>query len=63
MNKIIITEVICMKNQTETNVNEKIGGGVKWYREKIVEMVESIDNLGTLQYLHRFLELFLEKWG
>jgi len=52
-----------MKNQTETNVNEKIGGGEKWYREKIVEMVESIDNLGTLQYLHRFLELFLEKWG
>lgn len=52
-----------MKNQTETNVNEKIGGGVNWYREKILEMIESIDNLGTLQYLHRFLELFMEKWG
>lgn len=33
------------------------------YKEKIVEMIDSIDNLGTLQYLHRFLELFLEKWG
>lgn len=43
--------------------NDKMKKGIKWYREKIVEMVESIDNLGTLQYLHRFLELFLEKWG
>ena len=43
--------------------NDRVRRGVKWYREKIVEMVESIDNLGTLQYLHRFLELFLEKWG
>lgn len=33
------------------------------YRERIVEMVEKIEKLGTLQYLHRFLELFLEKWG
>lgn len=53
-----------MKNQSEISENkENYRGGVKWYREKIVEMVESIDNLGTLQYLHRFLELFLEKWG
>lgn len=43
--------------------NDKMKKGIKWYRKKIVEMVESIDNLGTLQYLHRFLELFLEKWG
>lgn len=52
-----------MKNQKENDKNQKNGGGVKWYREKIVEMIDSIDNLGTLQYLHRFLELFMEKWG
>lgn len=34
MNKIIITEVICMKNQTETNVNEKIVGGGKMVQGK-----------------------------
>lgn len=33
------------------------------YRDKIVEMINSIENLGTLQYLYRFLELFLGKWG
>lgn len=51
-----------MKKETkekQTNVQK----GAEWYREKIVEMVNNIENLGTLQYLHRFLELFLEKWG
>lgn len=52
-----------MKNQTEMNDKKSIGGGVKWYREKIVEMINNVKDLGTLQYLHRFLELFLEKWG
>lgn len=33
------------------------------YREKIVSMVWRIEDVGTLQYLHRFIELFLEKWG
>lgn len=33
------------------------------YREKIVEMIGQIEDIGTLQYLHRFIELFLEKWG
>lgn len=32
-------------------------------REKIAEMIWKIKDVGTLQYLHRFLELFLEKWG
>lgn len=33
------------------------------YRNQIVEMIKGIENLGTLQYIHRFLELFLGKWG
>lgn len=36
---------------------------VNSYRENIVEMVGQIEDAGTLQYLHRFIELFLEKWG
>lgn len=35
----------------------------EFYKDKIVEMVEKIEKVGTLQYLHRFIELFLEKWG
>ena len=32
-------------------------------RENIIRMINGIQNRGTLEYLHRFLELFLEKWG
>lgn len=33
------------------------------YRGKIIEMVEKINNQGTLKYLYTFIKLFLEKWG
>lgn len=33
------------------------------YREMIIEMVNRIENTGTLEYLHTFIKLFLEKWG
>ena len=33
------------------------------HKKAIVDMINGINNLGTLEYLHRFLELFLEKWG
>lgn len=33
------------------------------YREKIVEMVNEIENAGTLEYLYTFIKLFIEKWG
>lgn len=33
------------------------------YKENIIRMVSSIQNRGTLEYLNRFIELFLEKWG
>lgn len=35
----------------------------EYYKDKIIEMVNKIEKVGTLEYLHRFLELFLEKWG
>lgn len=35
----------------------------EFYKKKIIEMVGRIEKVGTLKYLHRFLELFLEKWG
>ena len=33
------------------------------YRQRIIEMVSKIDNAGTLEYLHTFIKLFLERWG
>lgn len=33
------------------------------YKEKIIEMVNSVNNEGLLEYLHTFIKLFLEKWG
>ncbi len=33
------------------------------YKKEIVEMVEKIKNVGTLEYLHIFIKLFLAKWG
>lgn len=35
----------------------------EYYRQKIIEMINKIDNLGTLEYLYTFIKLFLEKWG
>ena len=33
------------------------------YREKMIEMINSITNEGTLEYLYTFLQLFIKKWG
>ncbi len=33
------------------------------YKENIIRMISGIQNRGTLEYLNRFIELFLEKWG
>lgn len=30
-----------------------------YYREKIIELVEKINNQGTLEYLYTFIKLFL----
>ena len=33
------------------------------YKEEIIHMINRIENAGTLVYLHKFIKLFLEKWG
>lgn len=33
------------------------------YRGKIADLVGKIEDVGKLQYIHRFVELFIEKWG
>lgn len=33
------------------------------YKKKIIEMIENVNNHGTLEYLYTFIRLFLEKWG
>lgn len=44
-----------MKNQKEINETEILGwGGVKWYREKIVEMVEQMENPLILKLIYGF---------
>jgi hypothetical protein len=42
-------------------------GGLKlgkdYYKNEIIKLIEKIENAGTLEYLHSFIKLFLEKWG
>lgn len=53
-----------MKNQSEISENkENYRGGVKWYREKIVEMVESIKDEKFLIQIHTILKKRIEKRG
>ena len=33
------------------------------YKKHIIKMINGIENLGTLEYLDRFIELFIKKWG
>lgn len=33
------------------------------YINKIVVILNKINDAGTLEYLHTFIELFVEKWG
>ena len=34
-----------------------------YYKDRITELVEKIENPGILEYLYTFIKLFLEKWG
>ena len=55
-----------MRNNKRDEGKKGVGLEVGWVelqREKIIEIVRQIENLGTLQYLYKFLELFFEKWG
>lgn len=33
------------------------------YGELIIEMIGGVKDQGTLEYLHTFIKLFIEKWG
>ncbi len=32
-------------------------------RKSIIDMINKINDAGTLEYLHTFIKLFLSKWG
>lgn len=32
-------------------------------RLQLIEMIDKIKDAGTIEYLHTFIKLFLEKWG
>lgn len=49
-----------MKNQSENKEKKIISGGVKWYREKIVEMINHIDNENYLLKIYSFVKVFFE---
>lgn len=52
-----------MKNQTEINNEKSTGGGVKWYREKIVEIIGKIEDEKFLIQIHTILKKHIEKRG
>lgn len=33
------------------------------YKEKLIRLIEKIDDDSKLEYLYTFIKLFLEKWG
>lgn len=33
------------------------------YKRAIIEMLDTVENSGALEYLYTFIQLFLEKWG
>lgn len=45
-----------MKKKLENKkIENMFGGGVKWYREKIVEMVEQVEDVWILEQIHKFV--------
>lgn len=51
-----------MKKQSEKTEN-MFGGGSKWYREKIIEMVGQIEDEKFLSQIHTILKKHIEKRG
>lgn len=35
----------------------------EFYQREIIEMIQKVEDLNILEYLHTFIKLFLEKWG
>lgn len=45
-----------MKKMDKNKENENLfGGGVKWYRQQILSMVEKIDDIWILEQIHKFI--------
>lgn len=52
-----------MQNKIQNNENLCSVGGVKWYREKIIKMINNIENLDYLEFIYNMMISFKEKWG
>lgn len=39
------------------------GNDAEFYKREINKIIGTIENAGTLEYLHSFIIFFLEKWG
>lgn len=50
-----------MKDQEITRYEKSSGGGVKWYREKIVEMVGQIENERFLKAIYISMSEYLKE--
>lgn len=33
------------------------------YKDKLIELINKIENTGALEYLYSFVENFLKRWG
>ncbi len=53
-----------MDKQKENKIsNICSGGGVEFYREKITEMTNCIENLDYLEFIYNMMISFKKKWG
>lgn len=46
------------KGKKQNNASEK-----EEYVRQICNMLNKINDAGTLEYLHTFIKMFVEKWG
>lgn len=45
------------------NTELETEGTMTVYKKRIIDRINQVQDLGVLQYLDRFLELFLKEWG
>ena len=48
-----------LREERKIAMNERASA----WREKIVELLREVEDVGRLEYLHTFIILFIEKWG
>lgn len=49
--------------EREGKISMNLEGGVEWYRKKIVDMVEHIENLDYLEFICNTMIAFNKKWA